>query len=140
MVDVEQILDIVWRVLLIVAIYAGKYVVQFIQAKTAKLEAETQNEIVNNYMDKAEDAICRAVIAVKQTYVDALKKQGAFDDAAQDAAFESAKAMALAMMTDEVKAIVSSAVADFDIWVTTTIENMVSASKDAKTVITGGVT
>ena len=130
MVNVEQVFNLVWEVILIPAIYVlGKYVVQYIQAQTAKLKAETQNDTVDKYIGMAEDAVCRAVIAVNQTYVETLKKQGTFDKAAQDAAFESAKNMALAMMTEDVKAVVSSAVADFDIWLTTTIENTVNANK-----------
>lgn len=128
--NVERILSIVCELVLVPVIYViGNYLVRFIQAKTAQLKAETNNVMVDKYIDMAEEAICKAVIAVNQTYVEALKKQGSFDPRAQDAAFESAKAMALAMMTEDVKEIVGAAVADFDIWVNTTIENMVSANK-----------
>lgn len=128
--DMEHVMDLVWELILIPALgVLGVYIVNFIKAKTEKLKAEVNNEQINKYISLAENAISKAVIAVNQTYVETLKKQGCFDEEAQIHAFESAKEMALAMMTEEVKVIVSHAVADFDTWVDTTIENMVSANK-----------
>ena len=128
--DMERIMDLVWELILIPALgVIGVYIVNFIKAKTEQLKIQVDNAEVNKYFTLAEEAICKAVIAVNQTYVESLKKQGNFDEVAQRRAFEDAKSMALAMMTEEVKVIVGYAVADFDIWVNTTIENMVSANK-----------
>jgi hypothetical protein len=58
------------------------YIVAFIKAKTAELKTTNSNEILVKYLDMLSTTVVECVIATNQTYVNSLKGQNAFDEAA----------------------------------------------------------
>ena len=58
------------------------YLVKFIKIKVAEIVDKTNNDIAKKYIEMLGDTITNCVIATNQTYVEALKKQGKFDEAA----------------------------------------------------------
>lgn len=105
------------------------YAISFIQKKTKELNVKINNDEIEKYINLAEDAIVRAVVAVNQTYVESLKNQNKFDKEAQNEAFNKAKEIALSIMTDTTKAFLELAIRDFNKWIDVTIENIVSENK-----------
>ena len=67
------------------------YIVIFVKAKCAELAQKANNDKIVKYIDLFNQMICDCVIATNQTYVDALKAQGAFDLEAQKIAFNKTK-------------------------------------------------
>lgn len=108
---------------------ATGYLVAYIKKKIAELEEKINNQKVNKYLDIAEDAVCTAVTAVRQTYVDALKNSSQFDQTAQQAAFSMAKDKALAIMGTAAQQALKDLYEDFDAWLDSKIEYYVSAGK-----------
>ena len=64
-----------------------------------------------------------------QKFVDAMKKAGTFDAAAQQAAFEMTKAEVLKLINDEAKKVIVEAYGDFDTWLINKIEKTVGTVK-----------
>ena len=56
------------------------YGILFLKVKIKEQEKNLENDQLVKYIDAATDAISKAVLAVNQTYVDSLKKQGKFDE------------------------------------------------------------
>jgi len=105
------------------------YVITFVQKKTEELKVKIDNEETTKYLELAENAIITAVTSVTQTYVSSLKNNGKFTKESQIQAFNMAKESALAIMSDTTKEMVALAVSDFDVWVNSTIEAVVSENK-----------
>jgi hypothetical protein len=55
------------------------FFVKWVNAKSAELQANTDDVTLKKYIDLLDDTIINCVIATNQTYVDSLKQQGAFD-------------------------------------------------------------
>lgn len=77
----------------------------------------------------AEDAVCTAVTAISQTYVDSLKKSGTFDQAAKEEAFAMAKQKSLAIMGTAGQAALKVTYSDIDAWIDAKIEYYVNVNK-----------
>ena len=63
------------------------YIINYIKVKTAELKTTNSNEVLVKYLDMLSTTVIECVIATNQTYVDSLKGQNAFDEAAQKVAF-----------------------------------------------------
>ena len=61
-----------------------------LKALAAYLGGKSQNETARKYLNEAAEAISTAVAFTSQTYVDALKKSGQFDQKAQEQALQVA--------------------------------------------------
>jgi hypothetical protein len=59
-----------------------------LRAKGSELKTKTDNEVLAKYIGMLTNTVTDCVIATNQTYVEALKKQGAFDAEAQKVAFD----------------------------------------------------
>jgi len=108
---------------------ATGYLVAFIKKKIAELEVKINSQKANKYLDIAEDAVCTAVTAVSQTYVDALKNNSQFDQAAQQEAFNRAKDKAITIMGTAAQQALKEMYTDFDAWLDNKIEYYVNVSK-----------
>lgn len=106
-----------------------KYVITYIQSKTAEIEHKMNNETMEKYLKIAEDAVCTAVTAVNQTLVEVLKENGKFDKEAQQEAFTKAKEQALAIMGSAAQETVNQAYGDINVWLNNKIEYYVNKSK-----------
>lgn len=105
------------------------FFVNWLKKKANELKIKTDNEILNKYIDMLTDTITSCVIATNQTYVDSLKKQGAFDAEAQKQAFTMTYKAVLDILTEEAKEYLTQAIGDFDIFLTQKIEAEVKLEK-----------
>ena len=105
------------------------FLVKFIQAKSAEIKETTNNELANKYITMLTNTITDCVIATNQTYVEALKKAGTFDAAAQKAAFNMTCESVLSILTDDAKEYLTNAVGDLNAYITQKIEAEVNNNK-----------
>ena len=78
------------------------YLIALLKKKVSEIEGRINNESVSKYMEIVESVIETCVAAVSQTYVDELKQNGKFDDAAQSEAFEMCKQKILSILSDNI--------------------------------------
>lgn len=105
------------------------YIVSFIKAKTAELKTNNSNEILNKYLDMLSTTVIECVIATNQTYVDSLKGQNIFDEAAQDEAFKKTYDAVIAVLSDDAKEYLTNVYGDLTIFITNMIEAEVNRNK-----------
>lgn len=105
------------------------FIISFIKTKQAEIEAKTKNEIAKKYIAMLAETINTCVVATNQTYVDALKKKGAFDAAAQTEAFNKTKNAILNILTDEAKKYLTEAYGDLNVYIGEQIEAIVNKNK-----------
>ena len=86
------------------------YIVKLVKAKINEISSTKDNELEKKYLSMLSDTITECVIATTQTYVEALKKEGKFDKAAQETAFNKTYTAVLAILSDEAKKYLSSEV------------------------------
>ena len=68
-------------------------------------------------------------MATTQTYVDSLKKQGAFNAEAQKVAFTMTYEAVVRLLTDEAQTYLNEAVGDLNLYITQKIESEVNLNK-----------
>lgn len=105
------------------------FVIKWIRTKTATLAENANNETAKKYIAMLIDTVTNAVIAVKQTYVDALKGKNAFTAEAQQEAFTMAYTAVLNNLTDEAKVYLNEAYGDLESYIKVLIEAKVHENK-----------
>lgn len=126
----KEILTTLVQVVIIPAIpVLITYLVKYLKAKADQTTTKINNELVRTYLQEATDAVLQAVTYTAQTYVDTLKKQGKFDKEAQKTAFNTAKDIALKLLTDEAKQMIEDLYGDLMLWLETKIEQTVKEQK-----------
>ena len=105
------------------------YLVKYLKTKADETATTIDNELVRRYLQEATDAVLQAVTYTAQTFVDTLKSQGKFDEAAQKVAFEKAKDVALSLLTEEAKQLIVDLYGDITVWLETKIEQTVKEQK-----------
>lgn len=105
------------------------YLIIFINKKSKELQETTDNELYKKYIGMLQDTVVRCVIATNQTYVDALKDKNAFDKGAQAEAFKMTYEAVIAILSDDAKEYLSSAVGDLQKYITELIEAEVNVNK-----------
>ena len=108
------------------------YLVYLIKVKIAELKEKTKNEKEKKYLDMLDKTICEAVIATNQTYVEALKKAGKFDGAAQAEAFKKTYETVMKLLTEEAKTYLTTLVGDLEADIQNKIEAQVNLVKPQK--------
>ena len=102
------------------------FIVIWIKAKSAELQKKTNNDILNKYVQMATDTITNCVIATNQTYVNSLKEQGKFDEAAQKEAFQRTYQAVLLILRDDAKEYLNNAFGDLNKYLQEKIESTVN--------------
>ena len=105
------------------------FVIQWIRTKSAALVASADNDLSKKYIAMLTDTVTNAVIAVKQTYVDALKGKNAFTAEAQKEAFTMAYTAVLNNLTDEAKVYLNEVYGDLESYIKVLIEAKVHENK-----------
>ena len=105
------------------------FFVKWVNAKTAEMATNSKNETEKKYINMLNKTISDCVIATTQTYVDALKKQGAFDAEAQKVAFSMTYEAVVKLLTDEATEYLNEAVGDLNLYITQKIESEVNLNK-----------
>ena len=105
--------------------------ISFIGIKfTQWLNTKIKNDKGKALMERATQIVLDAVRCVFQTYVEALKKSGGFDQKAQIYAFNLAKDTALKQLGDDVKDYISENYGDLQEWLKTEIEASINKLKN----------
>lgn len=105
------------------------FVIKWIRTKTATLAENANNETAKKYIGMLTDTVTNAVIAVNQTYVDALKGKNAFTAEAQQEAFTMAYTAVLNNLTDEAKIYLNEIYSDLESYIKVLIEAKVRENK-----------
>lgn len=105
------------------------FIIQWIRTKSAALVASADNDLSKKYIAMLTDTVTNAVIAVKQTYVDALKGKNAFTAEAQKEAFTMAYTAVLNNLTNEAKVYLNEAYGDLESYIKVLIEAKVHENK-----------
>ena len=105
------------------------FFVKWVNAKTAEMATNSKNETEKKYINMLNKTISDCVIATTQTYVDSLKKQGAFDAEAQKVAFTMTYESVVKLLTDEATEYLNEAVGDLQLYITQKIEAEVNLNK-----------
>ena len=106
------------------------FFVKWIDCKTEELKTSVKNEKTEKYIGMLNETITNCVIATTQTYVDALKAQGAFDLEAQKVAFNMTYESIVKLLTDEATEYLNEAVGDLNLYITQKIEAEVNLNKN----------
>lgn len=122
----EQVFELVVYPVLSIA---GIYLTYLIGVKIKELKQKANDDTARKYLDMLNDTIQSAVLATTQTYVDSLKKQGKFDEAAQKAAFKQTYDAVMKVLTDDAIKYITTSVGDLETYVTNRIEADVKLSK-----------
>lgn len=105
------------------------FIVKWINVKSNELTTTRNNELEQKYIKMLDKTITNCVIATTQTYVDTLKKQGAFDAEAQKVAFNMTYETVIKLLTDEATEYLTEAVGDLNLYITQKIEAEVNLNK-----------
>ena len=105
------------------------FFVKWVNARIGEISDNRKNETEKKYLDMSNNTISDCVIATTQTYVDALKKQGAFDAEAQKVAFNMTYEAVVKLLTNEAQIYLNEAVGDLNLYITQKIESEVNLNK-----------
>lgn len=106
-----------------------KYVIALINEKIGAITEEKNDVLFTKYMTMLQETVTDCVLATNQTYVDSLKAEGKFDLEAQKIAFQKTYNAVMAILSDDAKQYLISAIGDLDKFVTDKIEAQVVAVK-----------
>ena len=105
------------------------FFVKWVNARIGEISDNRKHETEKKYLDMLNNTISDCVIATTQTYVDALKKQGAFDAEAQKVAFNMTYEAVVKLLTNEAQIYLNEAVGDLNLYITQKIESEVNLNK-----------
>lgn len=105
------------------------YLIALISNKIKQIKQNTDNDLLDKYLSMLENTITDCVIATTQTYVDSLKKQGAFDADAQKVAFTKTYTNVMKILTEDAKEYLEQALGDLESYVYNKIESEVALNK-----------
>ena len=105
------------------------YVVKYFKAKEVEINNKLDNETIEKYVSMLSMTIQDCVTATTQTYVDSLKAQGKFDEAAQKVAFETTYNAIMTILTEDMKEYLASIYGDLQVYITNRIEAEVKLQK-----------
>lgn len=129
-VNLTNLLTELLYVVLIGAIpIVSKYLIQQIEAKKNEILKNDKAEDFQNSIDGAMSLVEKVVDYVSQTYVDALKKEGKFDAAAQQNAYNKAVEALEKLMDDDMKHVLINVYGDLSTWMKVAIESYIKSRK-----------
>ena len=105
------------------------FLVKWLQIKSSELQIKMDNDVADKYMNMLTNTITECVLATNQTYVEALKQQNKFDLEAQKIAFDKTSEAVMAILTEDAKKYLESAVGDLELFVRQKIEAEVNLNK-----------
>ena len=105
------------------------YVIALVRAKIQEMKENKQDILYHKYLDMLNNTIADCVLATTQTYVETLKKEGKFDLEAQKIAFTRTYENVMAILADEAKEYLQTAIGDLSAYVENMIEAEVNRNK-----------
>lgn len=125
----EILSNILMMVLVAVVPTISAVIVSAIKNLTNSLVEKSKSEITDKILIEISDCAQSAVLSVSQTYVDALKAAGTFDDAAQKKALAMALAALTGSLTQSAKDFIVENFGDLTTYLTGRIEAEVKRQK-----------
>lgn len=131
--ELNELISTIFQVVILplLTVLTG-FAVKWVNAKAKELKATTDNVYTHKYIEMLQDTIVKTVIAVNQTYVDALKQQGSFDKAAQEEAFKRVYETVLLSLNEEAYEYLNNIFGDLQTYITAQIEAAVKEHKMIK--------
>lgn len=120
----QQIVDAFLPILCLLITAGGGYLVALLRRQTQQIEKDLNNDTISKYIELATDAVEQAVTYTAQTFVDALKAEGAFTKEKQLEAFQKAKDKVLEILGDTTVTALGEIYGDFEAWLDTKIEQV----------------
>ena len=105
------------------------FLVKWLSIKSSELQIKMDNDVANKYMDMLTNTITECVLSTNQTYVEVLKRQNKFDLEAQRIAFDKTSEAVMAILTEDAKKYLESAVGDLELFIRQKIEAEVNLNK-----------
>lgn len=128
--DWNEVLSVVVKFVVIPILpLVTAYICAYIKNGITKLQIETDNEMVDKYLEIAETTLVDAVITVTETYVKALKENGEFDLQAQQVAMQKTIDMFNSIITEDCKEVLGEVYEDYNAWIHSRIESIIAATK-----------
>lgn len=128
----EFLNTIMTAVVIPLLIAVSGYLIAYLRKKSAEITNSIDDQLIRYYVNEANEAVLQAVDTMFQTYVYSLKEKGEFTKEAQAEAFNKAKNLALELLSSEAKEILVQVYGDFDLWLSTKIEQLVKKDKENK--------
>ena len=107
----------------------AKFLIDFLTAKKNEIAQKTDSELAKKYLDMLNETVADCVNATTQTYVEALKKDGAFTKENQKEALQKTYDEVLNILSDDAKEYLKEACGDLESQIKTKIEARVKDSK-----------
>lgn len=105
------------------------YLIALIKTKIQELKQKKNDELYLKYLNMLDQTITDCVISTTQTYVESLKKQGAFDADAQKLAFTKTYTNVMKILSEDAKEYLQEAMGDLEAYVYNKIEANVNLTK-----------
>ena len=131
----EFVFTLLQAVLSVAIPVATACLVSFLKKKSAQAQAQIENDTAKHYLGEITNAVTTAVSATSQTYVDALKKDGAFTKEAQLEALNKAKDTALSILSPAAAQFISEVYGDLNGFLVAKIEEAVRVQKNSEGVL-----
>ena len=131
----ELIQNILYILITASGVLLIKCLMNFINSKIDELQIEKEikdNELLNQYIDTAQQVVYDVVLMVTQTYVENLKQHGNFTKEAQKHAKEMALETAKALISEEAKNAIIVVYGDLDLYLSNLLESIVNQNKTIK--------
>ena len=129
----NQWLDLLFQILEVCIIpllgVLTAFLVKFIKVKSNEITEKVDSDIADKYITMLADTISACVIATKQTYVEALKKDNAFTKEAQLEAFDMTYKAVMLILTEDAVIYLTNIYGDLSAYITAQIEAEVNKSK-----------
>lgn len=124
--NAKEFLEMVLVAILIPALpLLGRYIQLWFKARIEALQRHMELEEENYYLRQLEDFVMTSVLAVQQTYVEALKQENAFTKEAQKEAVLKAKAKVQTQLTSRGREVLRKAQGDYLTYIEDQIEKLV---------------
>lgn len=123
------LMELLYVVLIGAIPIVSKYLIQQIEAKKNEILKDDKTKDFQNSIDGAMSLVEKVVDYVSQTYVDALKKEGKFDAAAQQNAYNKAVEALEKLMDDDMKHVLINVYGDLSTWMKVAIESYIKSNK-----------
>ena len=107
----------------------AKFLIDFLTAKKNEIAQKTDSELAKKYLDMLNETVADCVNATTQTYVEALKKEGAFSKENQKEALQKTYDEVLNILSDDAKEYLKEACGDLECQIKTKIEAKIKESK-----------
>ena len=123
------LMELLYVVLIGTIPIVSKYLTQQIDVKKNEILKADKTKDFQHSIDGAMSLVEKVVDYVSQTYVDALKKEGKFDAAAQQNAYNKAVDALEKLMDDDMKRVLIDVYGDLATWMKVAIESYIKNNK-----------